>query len=111
LARTLVWLRERALLEPLDDVQIAHLDRFINATDHPPAMKRFRAVAVVCQSLIDEELKNAPDTTSPEYTVVVIAVPDLKKTYSAVFAAAKTAVPPVAHHTSGLALELEAATK
>ncbi len=44
LARTLVWLRERALLEPLGDVQIQHLERFINATDHPPAMKRFRAL-------------------------------------------------------------------
>jgi hypothetical protein len=94
LARTLVWLKERALLEPLGDVEIAHLDRFIKATDHPPATKRFRAVAVVCQSLVDEELKSAPTTASPEYTVVVIAVPDLKNTYSAVFEAAKQAVPP-----------------
>ena len=94
LARTLVWLKERALLEPLGDVEIAHLDRFIKATDHPPATKRFRAVAVVCQSLVDEELKSAPTTASTEYTVVVIAVPDLKNTYSAVFEAAKQAVPP-----------------
>jgi len=43
LARTLVWLKERALLEPLGDVEIAHLDRFIKATDHPPATKRFRS--------------------------------------------------------------------
>jgi hypothetical protein len=100
LARTLVWLKERALLEPLGDIQIAHLDRFIKATDHPPATKRFRAVAVVCQSLVDEELKSAPTTASPEYTVVVIAVPDLKNTYSAVFDAAKKALPPATHHKS-----------
>lgn len=96
LARTLVWLKERALGEPpgtLGDVQIAHLERFINATDHPEAKKQFRAVAVVCKSLVDDELKHAPKETLPEYTVVVIAVPDLKETYSAVFAAAKKAVP------------------
>jgi hypothetical protein len=94
LARTLVWLKERALLEPLGDIEIAHLDRFIKATDHPPATKRFRAVAVICHSLVDEELKSAPTTASPEYTVVVIAVPDLKSIYSAVFDAAKKALPP-----------------
>lgn len=93
LARTLVWLRERALVESLGDVQIAHLDRFINATDHPAAKKQFRAVAVICKSLVDHELKHAPKKAVPEYTVVVIAVPDLKETYSAVFEAAKKAVP------------------
>lgn len=93
LARTLVWLRERALMESLGDVDLAHLDRFINATDHPPATKRFRAVAVVCKSLVEEELKDAPDTPTPEYTVVVIAVPHLKEIYSAVFEAAMKALP------------------
>lgn len=94
LARTLVWLRERALVESLGDVQIAHLDRFINATEHPEAKKRFRAVAVVCESLITEELKSAPAAASPEYTVVVIGVPDLKNVYTTVFASAKNALPP-----------------
>jgi hypothetical protein len=94
LARTLVWLRERALLEPLGDVEIAQLDRFINTTDHPAATKRFRAVAVVCSSLIDAELKDAPNVAAPEYTVVVISVPELHQTYTSVFDAAKKAVPP-----------------
>ena len=98
LARTLVWLRERALLEPLGDIEISHLDRFINATDHPPATKRFRAVAVICNTLVDEELKSTPATASPDYTVVIIAVPDLKKTYTAVFDAAKKALPPAPNH-------------
>ena len=40
LAKTLVWLRERALTEDLGDVQIEHLDRFLKATDHPAARKR-----------------------------------------------------------------------
>lgn len=111
LARTLVWLKERALLEPLGDVHVAHLDRFIKATDHPPATKRFRAVAVVCQSLVDEELKNAPAAASPEYTVVVIAVPDLKKTYSAVFEAAKKAMPPATGEMSVAPPTFEVAAK
>ncbi len=92
LARTLVWLRERALVESLGDIQTAHLDRFINATDHPEAKKKFRAVAVICKSLFEDELKHAPKTAVPECEVVVIAVPELKKVYSAVFAAAKKAV-------------------
>lgn len=93
LARTLVWLRERALLEPLGDVQLAHLERFINATDHPEAKKRFRAVAVVCASLLDGELVDAPADAHPDYTVVVIAVRELQQTYTSVFAAARKAIP------------------
>lgn len=111
LARTLVWLKERALLEPLGDVQVAHLDRFIKATDHPPATKRFRAVAVVCQTLVDEELKSAPTNATPEYTVVVISVPDLKNTYSAVFDAARKALPPAMHHKPAPSPALEVTAK
>lgn len=94
LTNTLVWLRDRVLTgAPLGDVELAHLQRFINATEHPTFEKRFRAVAVVCQSLLDEELQDAPTMASPDYTVVVIAVPDLKGIYGAVFEAAKAAVP------------------
>lgn len=92
LARTLVWLRERALSESLGDVEIEHLDRFINATGHPAAKKRFRAVAVVCSSLVENELKNAPKAAAPEYTVVVISVPKLLQTYTSVFEAARKAI-------------------
>jgi hypothetical protein len=94
LARTLVWLRERALLEPLGDVELAHLDRFINTTEHPAATKRFRAVAVVCSSLVSDELKDAPSVAAPDYTVVVISVPDLHQIYTSVFDAAQRAAPP-----------------
>ncbi len=92
LTRTLMWLRERALTENLGDVQLPHLDRFINATDHPPAQRRFRAVAVVCATLVDAELADAPNQAHADYTVVVISVPDLKTTYTSVFAAARKAV-------------------
>jgi hypothetical protein len=94
LARTLMWLRDRALTEPLDDVQIPQLERFINATDHPPAAKQFRAVAVICSSLVDAELARTSRQASADYTVVVISIPELQKTYTTVFDAAKQAVPP-----------------
>lgn len=88
LARTLVWLRERAMLEELEDVKLPHLQRFIDAAEHPPYTKRFRAVAVVCSGLVEEELTDAPTTKPVDYTVVVISVPELQRTYMSVFDAA-----------------------
>jgi hypothetical protein len=85
LAKTLVWLRERAIGEDLGTTSIAVLERFINAIDHPPAEKRFRAVAVVCASLLDEELEDAPEAASEDYSLLVVAVPELKRRYEALF--------------------------
>ena len=92
LAKTLVWLKERAIRDDLGSTSIAHLDRFIEATDHPPAQKQFRAVAVICTSLLDEELASAPDVTSADYTVLVLAVPDLKRRYEDLFDAVHASV-------------------
>ncbi|MCL5734828.1 MAG: DUF1837 domain-containing protein [Actinobacteria bacterium] len=92
LAKTLVWLKERALVEDLGTTTIDLLDRFIRATDHPPALKQFRAVAVVCASLVDEELEDAPDEEPQDYAVVVIAVPELKQRYEDVFDAVHATV-------------------
>ena len=91
LANTLVWLRERALVEDLGDVQIEHLDRFIHATDHPPAHKRFQAVAVISTDLLAAELAAAPVEVPAEYTVVVVSIPQLHTLYTAVFGAARDA--------------------
>lgn len=88
LAKTLVWLKERALFEDLGTTTVAHLDRFIRANDHPAAQKQFRAVAVVCASLVDNELQDVPHENPADYTVVVIAVPNLKQLYEQVFDAA-----------------------
>lgn len=85
LAKTLVWLKERALHEDLGTTTVAHLERFTKATDHPKAQKQFRAVAVVCASLVDDELAEAPEEEPTDHTVVVIAVPDLKQRYEDVF--------------------------
>jgi hypothetical protein len=85
LAKTLVWLKERAIQEDLGTTSIAQLDRFIEATDHPPAEKQFRAVAVICSSLLEAELAAAPDVASADCTVLVVAVPALKQRYEALF--------------------------
>ncbi|WP_024777090.1 Hachiman antiphage defense system protein HamA [Pseudomonas corrugata] len=92
LASTLVWLRERAMTEDLGDVDITLLNRFINAVDSPAATKRYRAVAVICESFLTSELTAAPTTASDEFTLVVISVPDLYTTYNAVFEAARGSV-------------------
>lgn len=92
LAKTLVWLKERAINEDLGTTSIAHLDRFIEATDYPPAQKEFRAVAVICSSLLDDELAAAPEVASGDYTLVVVSVPDLKRRYEALFDAVHTSV-------------------
>lgn len=92
LASTLVWLRERAMTTDLGDVDIPLLNRFIDAVDSPPAAKRFRAVAVICNDLLDNELASAPDNADPEFTLVVIGVPELRTTYTAAYTAAINSV-------------------
>lgn len=94
LMRTLQWLKERALCEPVEAVRIAQLDRFINATADPPYKKRFRAIAIVRSDLVDTELADAPKSKQPHFRLVVISIPDLHTLYNAVFAAAKEALPP-----------------
>lgn len=93
LAASLVWLRERAMTEDLGDVDIALLERFINLVDHPPITKRFRAIAVICASLLSKELKTAPENQDSKYTLVVIAVPNLKSTYESTFTSIRATVP------------------
>jgi hypothetical protein len=96
LAKTLQWLKERALTESLGQVQLAHLNRFIDATGHSAAAKQFRAVAVICAGLLAAELQKAPAQASPDFSLVVIAVPNLHAVYNAVFDAARTAFSPAA---------------
>ena len=94
LAKTLVWLKDRAISENLGEVQIEHLNRFINATEHPEAIKRFRAVAVICENLVNAELLHAPQQLSSEYELVVVAVPNLHAVYNAVYDAVKASTLP-----------------
>lgn len=85
LAKTLVWLRERAMLTELGTVTLAHLDRFINLSEFPPAQRRFSAVAVISADLVDNELLEIPDSIPDDCGVIVLSVPQLKVLYEAVF--------------------------
>jgi len=96
LAGTLVWLRERAITGASEGASVAQLTRFIDTAGLPPTVKKFQAVAVVCDSLVTAETAKAPATPSPDYEVVVISVPKLKDVYEAAYATAMIAVPPTA---------------
>lgn len=94
LAKTLVWLRDKAIIQSLGATTLAHLNRFIKATDHPKATRQFFAVAVICADLVEAELQDAPQTQPDGCSVVVVVVPDLKAVYEACFAAAKASIAP-----------------
>lgn len=92
LAKTLVWLKERALIDGLGNTEIAHLDRFIHSTDSLSYKKEFRAVAVICSSLVANELANAPTVKPHDYDLVIISIPQLHSLYNAVYLAAKNSI-------------------
>jgi hypothetical protein len=87
LIKTLAWLKERALGEDLGTLNLDQIERFISATDYPPATREFRAVAVICSSLLDSEAGGVVPPPDEECTLVVISVPDLKANYEKVYAA------------------------
>jgi hypothetical protein len=85
LSKTLVWLRERALTEELGAISIDQLNRFINATAFPGATWRYLAVAVICSTLVEAELAALSAVCPPDVSLIVLVVPNLKDTYTAVF--------------------------
>jgi hypothetical protein len=93
LARTLAWLRERALTEELGDVTLALLERFLNASEYPLAIRHFRAVAVLSDFLASDELLTVPQTLPPDRTVVVIVIPTLQDAYTTLFQSALQSLP------------------
>lgn len=85
LAKTLIWLRERALDTDLGTVSIAQLNRFIEAVDHPPAERQFRAVAVICSDLVQPEIQDVQTPPPSECALVVISFADLKDNYEELY--------------------------
>jgi hypothetical protein len=92
LVNTLAWLREKALTEGSETVQIAQLNRFIEAVDHPPALREFCAVAVIDSSLVDAEIAKGTPPDPASCTLIVISVPELKQRYTDLFAQIVTCV-------------------
>lgn len=91
LARTLVWMRQRTITGSWAGASVAQLERFINASDYPVSSRSFRAVAVICSSLVDAELADVPSTTPSECDLIIISVAELKATYEAVMTGARLA--------------------
>jgi hypothetical protein len=89
LAKTLVWLRDRATLEDIGGVTLDQLNRFIDLTAHPAPEKQFYAVAVICGALLDEELRHAPADAPPYCSLVVITAPNLKEIYASAYEATR----------------------
>ena len=89
LTRTLIWLRQRELSAPLGSITLAQLDRFLKPDMHPPALKHYRAVVVVCSSLWEGEKAVAKLEDEPPCELVVLIVPSLKGAYTDTFAEAR----------------------
>ena len=96
LSKTLVWLRERAIADDIGSVTIPQLDRFIHVTENPPYIRQFKAVAVVCTSLVDTLLHAfVPPALPAGCALIVMDIPHLHHTYSAVYDAVHASVPTV----------------
>jgi hypothetical protein len=86
LADTLLWLREQVLVgRDIGSVDLPQIQRFLDATEHPPATVRFHAVAVISSALLDTELTSAPSHLPPGCNLIVIGVPSLREVYTRVF--------------------------
>lgn len=86
-AKTLVWLKELAISPGLETMEIGHLDRFIQAIDHPEYVREFKAVAIISTEFVVDETA-AVDSEPDGCSLIVISVPNLKDTYTVVFDAA-----------------------
>jgi hypothetical protein len=89
LVNTLAWLKDKALTDGSETVDVDQLSRFIRATDHPAALWEFCAVAVIDASMVDDEVAKisteVDDPEASECALIVISVPELKKRYTELF--------------------------
>jgi hypothetical protein len=90
LAKTLVWLQERAMTDL--EIDVNQVERFLNATEVPAYSKKFHAVAVVEEEFLDVELAKIVLPLDHDCDLVIISVPTLHTTYTAVYEACATSV-------------------
>lgn len=85
LAKTLVWLKEKAIDEGNQD-DIALASRFADVLNITYS-KLYKAVAVVDRDLLDDEITKDIDLPgrTDEFEVIVIGIDDLKNLYESVF--------------------------
>ena len=87
LAKTLVWLRERAVTQPAGAIDIEKLNRLIDGIALGPVAKEFRAVAIVDSNFLAGELATIPVEPFTHCSLVVVSLPGLGALYSNAFAA------------------------
>lgn len=84
LARTLTWLREKAI-DQGDKEEIALVERFTHDLTVTYA-KHYKAVAIIDRDLLDGELTRQPSpAVNGSFELVVIGIKDLKVFYETVF--------------------------
>ncbi|WP_019215542.1 Hachiman antiphage defense system protein HamA [Legionella tunisiensis] len=86
LARTLVWLKEKAIDEESPE-SIAYIKRFTDDLLDIEFKKNYRAVAVIDRNFLDQELQKslALPEQNEEFEVIVIGIPNLKQLYEQIF--------------------------
>lgn len=86
LVNTLAWLKDKALTDGSDTLEIAQLERFLHAVDHPRASWEFCAVAVIDSDFVEDEIAKGTAPDPHECTLIVISVSELKSRYTELFA-------------------------
>lgn len=89
LARTLVWLKEKAIDQGTPD-SISYIKRFTDDHLNTEFKKHYKAVAIVDRNYLDQELQKNLDLPeqNEEFEVVVIGISDLKNLYERSFSRA-----------------------
>ena len=93
MARTLVWLKEKAIDHENSDA-ITFVSRFTDDLLETTFRKKYRAVAVIDLDFLDNELLKDLDLPiqSDEFEVVVLGIADLKDLYEQSYERAVTEV-------------------
>jgi hypothetical protein len=73
-------------------ITLLQLQRFIDATEFPPYERQFNAIAVICTSLLANELAFVPTTIPQNCALVILSIPNLRETYTTVYQAVQDSV-------------------
>jgi uncharacterized protein DUF1837 len=89
LARTLVWLKEKAI-DNEDSEYLKFITRFADDLVDIEFSKKYRAVAIIDTEYLDDELVQLIDlpVQGEEFEVIVLGITDLKKVYERSFSRA-----------------------